>query len=134
MKIMNVPNQTPRSFGKTPAAEKSPLQMDQFELQQEIWESKHEMAAIRGKIQSGQTLAVAGMGVLFTSLGIMAAQSALTGGLAAAQMIPVAVGAATGITLFSTGLWKRDSNEMNVLEARLNTEHLQAVYDKRFPS
>ena len=130
---MNLPNQTPRMFGKPLLSDKNPMQMDQFELQTEIWASKHEQAAIRGRIQTGHTMAVAGMGVLFTSLGIMAAQSALTGGLGAAQMIPVAVGAATGITLFATGLWKRDGNEMNVLEARLNTEHLQAIYDRRFP-
>lgn len=130
----NQPN-LPRSLGKAPApAEKHPLHMDQFELQQEIWESKHELAALRGQVQSGQTRAVAGMGVLFTSLGIMAAQSMLSGGMSALQMAPVAVGAATGVTLFASGLWKRDSNEMNVMESRLNVEHLQAIYDKRFPS
>lgn len=134
MKIMNLPPQSPNRGLNKPTAEKHPVQMDQFELQQEIWESKHELAAIRSQVQSGQTRAVAGMGVLFTSLGIMAAQSALSGGLGAAQMIPVAVGAATGVTLFASGLWKRDTNEMNVMEARMNVEHLQAVYDKRFPS
>jgi len=133
MKIMNLPNQTPRTFGKPLLSDKNPMQMDQFELQTEIWASKHEQAAIRGRIQTGQTLAVAGMGVLFTSLGILAAQSALSGGLSAAQMIPLGVGTATGLSLFATGIWKRDSNEMNTLEARLNTEYLQAIYDKRFP-
>ncbi|MBN9419185.1 hypothetical protein ABS71_15575 [bacterium SCN 62-11] len=130
----NQPN-LPRSLGKAPApAEKNPYQMDQFELQQEVWDSQREVANVRAKIQTGQTTAVAGMGVLFTSLGIMAAQSILSGGLSAAQMIPVGIGAATGLTLFSTGIWKRDTNEMNLFDARLNHENLQNIYDKRFPS
>ena len=65
----NQPN-LPRSLGKAPApAEKNPYQMDQFELQQEVWDSQREVANVRAKIQTGQTTAVAGMGVLFTSLG-----------------------------------------------------------------
>lgn len=130
-------NHTPgfRSLGKPGLPEKSPMQMDRFELQQEVWDSQREVANMRARIQSGQTLAVAGMSVLFTSLGIMATQSILSGaGLTPLQMAPVALGAATGIGLFTTGLFKRDNNEMNLTEARLNSQHLQAVYDKRFPS
>jgi hypothetical protein len=135
MKIMaNQNNPSLRKTWNPGLPDKSPLQMDQFELQQEVWDSQRDVASIRAKIQSGQTLAVAGMSVLFTSLGIMAAQSIISGGLAPLQMAPVALGAATGIGLFSTGLFKRDNNEMNLTEARLNADHLKAVYDKRFPS
>jgi hypothetical protein len=135
MKIANnQPPQLPRSLGKAPApAEKNPYQMDRFELQQEVWDSQREVASVRAKIQTGQTTAIAGMSVLFTSLGIMVAQSLMTGTLSASQMIPVAAGAATGLTLFSTGIWKRDTNDINLMDARLNSEHLQNVYNKRFP-
>ncbi|MFN8609800.1 MAG: hypothetical protein U0931_19830 [Vulcanimicrobiota bacterium] len=135
MKIMSGPQ---TNYGRSPwrpdSPGKSPLQMDRFELQQEVWDSQREVASIRSKIQSGQTTAVAGMSVLFTSLGIMAAQSILGGGLSPLQMAPVAVTAATGIGLFTAGIFKRDNNEMNLSQARFNAEHLQAVYDKRFPS
>ncbi|MBS2039835.1 hypothetical protein JST97_32925 [bacterium] len=135
MKIMaNLQSNAPHRPWRPDSPGKNPLQMDRFELQQEVWDSQREVANLRAKIQSGQTTAVAGMGVLFTSLGIMAAQSMLTGGLSALQMAPVAVGAATGVGIFATGLWKRDSNEMNLTEARFNAEHLKAVYDQRFPT
>lgn len=135
MKVMaNLQAHQPRSPWRPDSPGKSPMQMDQFELQQEVWDSQREVASIRSTIQSGQTTAVAGMGVLFASLGIMVAQSAISGGLSPLQMAPVAVSAATGIGLFATGIWKRDMNEMNLTEARFNAEHLQAVYDRRFPS
>jgi hypothetical protein len=107
--------------------------MDQFELQQEVWEADRQVVDLRSQAASGHTRALVGMGVLFTSLGIMAAQSMMMGGsLPAAMVLPFASGAGIGVTLFGTGVWKRDSAEMNVDMARSEARHLHKVYEERF--
>lgn len=134
MKIMsNQPGTPIRTFGKPAAAEKQPWQMDQFKLQQEIWDADRQVAQMRQTISSGHSIAVAGLGVLCTSLGIMAAQSILSGGLPGMQMIPAAVGAATGVTLLTVGASKRDNAQMEIGSAHFKSELLQSIYDKRFP-
>jgi len=131
--MSNQPGTPIRTLGKPAAAEKQPWQMDQFELQQEIWDADRQVAQMRQTISSGHTTAVAGLGVLCTSLGTMAVQSILSGGLPGLQMIPLAVGVATGITLVTVGTARRDNAQMGIGTAQFKTDLLQSIYDKRFP-
>lgn len=136
MIIANQPHnpQLPRTLGKAaPEAEKSPWQMDQFELQQEVWDADRKVADLRHQAASGHSRALVGLSVMVTSLTTMVAQSLLSGGsLPGNLLIPLAVGAGAGVTLMGHGVWKRDTAGMEVDFARSEAMHLHKVYEERF--
>jgi len=122
----------PRSLGSQPAPEKNPWQMDRFELQDSVWDADRKVAHLKHQVASGHTRALVGMSVMFTSLGVMAAQSLATGGLPPALSIPLAVATGVGVTLFGHGLWQRDSREMDIQMAQIEARSLQDIYTRRF--
>ena len=136
MKIQSLPPNLPTLRPASPSAEKkSPWEMDRFELQQEVWDAERQVASLRQQSASGHQRALVGMGVLFTSLGVMAAQSILSGGnLPATLSLPLVASSGVGLAAFATGIWKRDTAAMEVDGARFEAQHLQSLLEKRFPS
>lgn len=135
MKIQNLPPRQPVARPASPGVEKqSPWTMDRFELQQEVWDADRQVANLRQQSAAGHQRALVGMGVLFTSMGMMVAQSILSGGsLPPSLSVPLIAGCAIGLTAFGTGVWKRDTASMEVDSARFEADRLKSIQQQRFP-
>ena len=82
--------------------------MDQVELQDSTRQAELQVMKGRLKELRGEKTALVGMGVLFTSLGLMSAQTLLAGtSLPAALSVPLIATTAIGLTTFAAGLSKR---------------------------
>lgn len=135
MKIQSLPPNPSITRPGLPGAEKnSPWTMDRFELQQEVWDAERQVINLRHQSAAGHQRALVGMGVLFTSLGVMAAQSILSGGsLPPSLSVPLVASSAVGLTAFASGIWKRDTAAMEVDSARFEAERLKGIQQQRFP-
>ena len=109
--------------------------MDQVELQDSTRQAELQLMKGRLKELRGEKTALVGMGVLFTSLGLMSAQTLLAGtSLPAALSVPLMATTAIGLTTFAAGLSKRANGANEQDEAKCAVEDLQYVYQKRFPN
>ena len=116
----------------TPPPAKNTWEMDRFELQDACWEADRKVTQLQHRATSGQTEALVGLGVLVSSMGIMLAQSIMSGGLPGAMMVPLAVSGAVGAGTLTHGVWKRDEAEMDQTMARIDAQGLHAVFHNRF--
>ena len=137
---MLITNSTAKTWTKSSNAaplaptQKTPFEMDRFELQDKIHDADGALRALKYKENSGKQTAMAGMGVLFTSLGLTTAQSiaAGAGGLPPSLSIPLAVSTAVGLTIFVKGILDVDKAASAQTFATSDARDLQALYARRF--
>lgn len=115
------------------AVSSNPYSMDQVQLGGAIEEAGQKVDALRMRECQGQRSAVAGAGVALAGFSALLVGQACAGGnLPVNALVSATAAAMSGVGIFATGIWRRDSANMENFSARMELDNLEKIRDSRF--